>query len=250
MKLWNTIREKTLASTAPALINEEGDIIKRSIRDLYSNEIEEIIVEGEEAFNTAKEFMAMMLASHAPRVKLHKSNAPLFHDYNIEEQLMAMHEPVVRLKSGGYIVLNPTEALISIDVNSGRATGERNIEETATKTNLEAAYEIARQVRLRDLAGLLVIDFIDMVDSRHRRSIERAMKDALKSDRARIQLSRISAFGLLEMSRQRMRPSISEASTVQCPHCVGKGVVRSPSSIGFQIIRALERDAATATRRS
>lgn len=242
VRLWNTVRERVLSSTAPALIYEESDLIKRSIRDLYNNDIDEVIVEGEQAFNDAKDFMKMMMPSHAPRVKQHKDGLPLFYEYEVEEQLLAMHDPVVKLRSGGYIVINPTEALISIDVNSGRATGERNIEETASKTNLEAANEIARQLRLRDLAGLIVIDFIDMLDGRNRRGVERALKDALRHDRAKIQVGRISPFGLMEMSRQRMRSSISEASMIQCSHCEGRGVVRSNESMGIQVIRAIEKE--------
>ncbi|MEI7669715.1 MAG: Rne/Rng family ribonuclease, partial [Pseudomonadota bacterium] len=244
VKLWSNIREQTLASNAPALIYEEGDIIKRTIRDLYINDIEEIIVAGEEGFKQAHEFLSKILPTgQNTMVKLYQDNVPLFHAYNIEDQLNSMYDPAVKLRSGGYIVINPTEALISIDVNSGRATGERNIEETAVKTNLEAASEVARQLRLRDLAGLIVIDFIDMNDSRNRRSVERAVKDALKQDRAKIQIGRISAFGLLEMSRQRLRPSISESSTVTCTHCHGKGVIRSNSSVALQIIRSLEKEA-------
>ena len=242
VKLWNTIRETTLASTAPAMVYEEGDVVKRAIRDLYSSNIEEILVEGEASYRTAKDFMKMIMPSHAARVKSYKDNIPLFYRYDIEDQLHQMNDPVVRLRSGGYIVINPTEALISIDVNSGRFTGERNIEETATKTNIEAAQEVARQLRLRDLAGLIVIDFIDMSDFRHKRTIERTLKDALKSDRAKIQIGRISPFGLLEMSRQRLRPSISETSSMTCPHCQGKGVIRAHPSIGIQIVRALERE--------
>ena len=243
VNLWANIREQVISSTAPAMVYEEGDLIKRSIRDLYNSDIEEVLVQGEDAFHNAKEFMKLIIPSHAPRVKLNKDSVPLFHTYEVEEQLISMHDPVVRLRSGGYIVMNPTEALISIDVNSGRATGERNIEETASKTNLEAAHEIARQLRLRDLAGLIVIDFIDMGDSRNRRQVERALKDALKSDRAKIQIGRISPFGLLEMSRQRLHPSVSEVHNVACPHCQGKGVVRSNESISVQLIRALEKEA-------
>ena len=245
VKLWESIREQTLSSTAPALIYEEGDLIKRTIRDLYTGDIEEIIVEGEESYNQAKEFLRLILPSHAPKVKLHQGSVPIFYAYNIEDQLASMYDPSVKLRSGGYIVLNPTEALISIDVNSGRSTGERNIEETATKTNLEAAAEIARQLRLRDLAGLIVIDFIDMMDSRNRRSVERALKDALRLDRAKIQIGRISPFGLLEMSRQRLRPSLSETSTMACPHCLGRGIIRSDASVAIQIIRAMEKEAAS-----
>ncbi|NBO19912.1 MAG: Rne/Rng family ribonuclease, partial [Proteobacteria bacterium] len=207
VKLWNQIREDTLKSNAPALIYEESDIIKRAIRDQYSNDIDEVVVEGEAAYNSARDFMKLLLPSHTPKIKHYQDPTPLFYSYDVEEQLLSMHDPVVKLRSGGYIVINPTEALISIDVNSGRATGERNIEETAVKTNLEAAAEVARQLRLRDLAGLIVIDFIDMMESRNRRAVEKTLKDSLKSDRAKIQLGRISPFGLLEMSRQRIRPS-------------------------------------------
>lgn len=247
VKLWETIREQTLSSSAPSLIYEEGDIIKRTIRDLYTTDIEEVIVAGDAGVEQARSFLNMILPGSGENVRLYQDNIPLFHAYNIEDQLNSMYDQSVKLRSGGYIVLNPTEALISIDVNSGRSTGERNIEETAAKTNLEAAAEIARQLRLRDLAGLIVIDFIDMADSRNRRSVERALRDALKMDRAKIQLGRISPFGLLEMSRQRLRPSISETSTITCPHCNGKGVVRSNSSVSLQVIRALEKEAASRT---
>lgn len=247
VKLWNRIREDTLNSNAPALIYEESDIIKRAIRDQYSGDIHELIVEGDEGYKAAKDFMKLLLPSHTPKIKHYKEATPLFYAYNIEDQLLSMHDPVVKLRSGGYIVMNPTEALISIDVNSGRATGERNIEETATKTNLEAAAEVARQLRLRDLAGLIVIDFIDMMESRNRRAVEKALKDALKADRAKIQLGRISPFGLLEMSRQRLRPSISETNMVQCPHCIGRGFIRSNESMSIQMVRAIEKEASTGT---
>jgi len=243
VKLWNRIREDTLHSNAPALIYEESDIIKRAIRDQYTNDIDELIIEGDPGYKAAKDFMKLLLPSHTPKIKHYKEPTPLFYAYNIEEQLLSMHDPVVKLRSGGYIVINPTEALISIDVNSGRATGERNIEETATKTNLEAAAEVARQLRLRDLAGLIVIDFIDMLESRNRRNVEKLLKDSLKADRAKIQLGRISPFGLLEMSRQRLRPSISETSMVQCPHCIGRGYIRSNESMSIQMIRAIEKEA-------
>lgn len=243
VKLWNQIREDTLASSAPALIYQESDLIKRSIRDVYNNDIEEILVEGEAAYKDAKHFMKMLVPSHAPRVKLFKGNVPLFYHYNVEEQLLSMNEPVVKLRSGGYIVMNPTEALISIDVNSGRSTGERNIEETAVKTNVEAAQEIARQLRLRDLAGLIVIDFIDMMDGKNRRNVERVLKDALRSDRAKIQIGRISPFGLLEMSRQRLRPSIAESVSKACDHCNGTGVVRTDAAVAIQLIRSIEKEA-------
>ena len=243
VKLWNQIREDTLKSNAPALIYEESDIIKRAIRDQYTSDIDELIVEGDQGFEASKEFMKLLLPSHTPKIKHHQEATPLFYAYGVEEQLLSMHDPVVKLRSGGYLVINPTEALISIDVNSGRSTGERNIEETATKTNLEAATEVARQLRLRDLAGLIVIDFIDMMESRNRRAVEKAIKDALKADRAKIQLGRISPFGLLEMSRQRLRPSISESNTVQCPHCVGRGIIRSNESMSIQMIRSIEKEA-------
>jgi ribonuclease E len=245
VKVWNRVREVTLESNAPALIYEESDVIKRAIRDQYTNDTDEVIIEGDEGYKAAKDFMKLLLPSHTPKIKHYKEATPLFYAYNIEEQLLSMHDPIVKLRSGGYIVINPTEALISIDVNSGRATGERNIEETATKTNLEAAAEVARQLRLRDLAGLIVIDFIDMLESRNRRAVEKAIKDALKVDRAKIQLGRISPFGLLEMSRQRLRPSIAETNMIQCPHCIGRGLIRSNESMSIQMIRALEKEASS-----
>jgi ribonuclease E len=245
VKLWNQIREQTLAATAPALIYEEGNLVKRSLRDLYTSDVEEVIVEGEAAYNEAKEFMRMLMPSHAARVKLYKESMPVFAFAGVEDQLASMTEPQVRLPSGGYLVIHPTEALISIDVNSGRSTTERNVEETALKTNMEAAAEVARQLRLRDLAGLIVIDFIDMGYGKNRKSVERAMKDALRADRAKIQLGRISTFGLMELSRQRLRPSISEAMGVMCPHCRGTGYIHSVETIGIQIIRMLEKEAAT-----
>jgi len=245
VKLWNHIRETTLGSTAPALIYEESDVIKRAIRDQYKNDVDDIIVQGADGFEAAREFMKLLLPSHISKVRLHDEPTPIFYAYDIEDQLMSMHDPVVKLKSGGYIVINPTEALISIDVNSGRSTGERNIEETAYKTNMEAATEVGRQLRLRDLAGLIVIDFIDMLESRNRRNVEKQLKDVLKADRAKIQLGRISPFGLLEMSRQRLRPSISETSMVTCAHCEGRGYIRSNESMSIQMIRAIEKEAAT-----
>ncbi|MBN8531928.1 MAG: ribonuclease E/G, partial [Alphaproteobacteria bacterium] len=248
IRLWDKIREDTLASTAPALVHEEGDLIKRSIRDLYQSAVEEILVEGETAFLSARGFMETLMPNHVGKVKQYQSQIPLFHAYDVEDQLIGMTDPVVTLHSGAYIVINPTEALVSIDVNSGRATGERNIEETATKANIAAAHEIARQLRLRDLAGLIVIDFIDMNEQRNRRAVERTLKDALKQDRARIQLSRISAFGLLEMSRQRLRPSISELNMVSCPHCEGSGLVRSTESMALHILRAIEKEASASRR--
>ncbi|MCH2546147.1 MAG: Rne/Rng family ribonuclease [Alphaproteobacteria bacterium] len=245
LKLWNQIRELTISSTAPALVYEEADIVKRSLRDLYSSDIKEVIVAGEHAYKRSKEFMKLMMPSHAARIKYHNELTPIFYAYDAEDQLLRMHEPQVKLESGGSIVINPTEALVSIDVNSGRSTTERNVEETALKTNLEAAQEIARQVRLRDLAGLVVIDFIDMFDYKNRRAVERQLKDALKSDRAKIQLGRISAFGLLEMSRQRLRPSLAETNTHSCAYCEGRGFVLTPDAQGIQLLRYLEKEAST-----
>lgn len=245
VKLWNQIREDTLSSSAPALVYEESNIIQRCIRDSYNNDIEEILVDGEEAFKETKAFMRRLIPSHAPRVKQHKSDKPLFYKAGIDDQLMSMTEPEVHLPSGGSIVMMPTEALISIDVNSGRSTRERNVEETAVKTNIEAAKEVARQLRLRDLAGLVVIDFIDMMEGKNRRAVERAMKEALRHDRAKIQVGRISTFGLMEMSRQRMRPSISESINRSCPHCQGTGVIRSEAALSMQIIRAIEKEVST-----
>ncbi len=240
---WDEIRDLTLKSTAPALIYEEGDIIKRSLRDIYSRDIDEVIVDGEDAYKTAKIFMKTMLPSHAKRVqKYADGEIPLFHRYQIESQLDEIHSPIVHLRSGGSIVINPTEALVSIDVNSGRATRERNIEETALQTNKEAAEEIARQLRLRDLAGLIVIDFIDMEDSRNNGIVERKLKEAMRNGRARIQVGRISPFGLLEMSRQRLRPSLVEAHTQVCPNCAGTGLVRSTESTALRVLRAIEEE--------
>jgi len=244
-KLWNQIRENTLASSAPALVYEEGDIIKRSIRDLYTTDISEIVVEGEDAYNEASSFMSMLMPAHSSQVKLHTENLPILAYYGIEEQMHSMTDPQVKLPSGGYIVIQQTEALISIDVNSGRSTTERNVEETAIKTNLEAAAEVARQLKLRDLAGLIVVDFIDMNYGKNRRLVERAMKDALKHDRAKIQLGRISSFGLMELSRQRLRPSISESLGTLCPHCKGTGFIQSVETVGIQIVRTLESEAAS-----
>jgi ribonuclease E len=241
-RLWDDIRERTLSSRAPALIYEEADIIKRSIRDIYSNDIDELLVEGGDGYRAAKEFMRMLMPSRARLVKQYGDRIPLFHRYQVETQLASMHSPTVRLPSGGYVVINQTEALVAIDVNSGRSTRERNIEETALKTNLEAADEVARQLRLRDLAGLIVIDFIDMDDRKNNRAVERRLKEAMKADRARIQLGRISGFGLLELSRQRLRPSLIEASTMQCPHCGGTGLVRSVESTALAALRAVEEE--------
>jgi ribonuclease E len=243
-RLWDEIRERTLGSTAPALIYRDSDLIKRAIRDLYHREIEEVIVEGEEGYKAAKGFMKLLMPSHVRRVKLHSETTPLFQRHGVEDQLSAMYQPIVQLKSGGYLVINPTEALVSIDINSGRSTREHNIEQTAYNTNLEAAQEIARQLRLRDMAGLIVIDFIDMEQSNHVRKVEKAMKEALKNDRARIQVGRISSFGLMEMSRQRLRTGVLEASTKPCPHCEGTGLMRTAASAGLSALRILEDEAA------
>ena len=240
LRLWETVRDLTLKSTAPKLVYEEGSLVKRSIRDLYSKDIDEITVAGEEGHKEARDFMRMLMPSHVKHVKLYKDPQPLFTRYGIESQLDAMFSPVVQLRSGGYIVINQAEALVAIDVNSGRATREHHIEDTALKTNVEAAEEIARQLRLRDLAGLIVIDFIDMDETRNNRTVERRLKEALKYDRARIQVGRISHFGLLEMSRQRIRSSVLESSTEKCPVCGGSGHVRSVSSVALQALRALE----------
>ncbi|MFL5114784.1 MAG: ribonuclease E/G, partial [Microvirga sp.] len=238
---WDDIRELTLKSTAPCLVYEEGSLIKRAIRDLYSRDIDEVLVEGEEGFRTAKNFMKTLMPSHTARIQLYNDQTvPLFQRFQVETQLDEMHSPTVRLRSGGYIVINPTEALVSIDVNSGRATRERHIEETAYKTNLEAAEEIARQLRLRDLAGLIVIDFIDMEEKRNNRSVEKKLNECLKNDRARIQVGRISPFGLLEMSRQRIRTGVLESSSVLCPHCGGAGHVRATPSVALHILRSVE----------
>ncbi|MBA4274624.1 MAG: ribonuclease E/G [Alphaproteobacteria bacterium] len=244
-KLWNQIREVTLGSTAPATVYEEGNIVKRSLRDLYTTDIREVVIEGDVAHKEATSFMEMLMPNQNGHIKLHRDSLPILAAYGIEEQLQAMTDPQVKLPSGGYVVIQQTEALISIDVNSGRSTTERNVEETALKTNLEAAAEVARQLRLRDLAGLIVIDFIDMNYGKNRRLVERAVKDALKQDRAKIQLGRISSFGLMELSRQRMRPSISEAQGTLCPHCKGTGFIQSVETVGIQIIRTLEREAAS-----
>jgi ribonuclease E len=242
LRLWNGIRDLTLQSVAPALVYEEGSLIKRTIRDLYTRDIDEILVEGEEGYKSAKELMKLLMPSHAKKVQHYKDPIPLFHRYQVENHLEAMYQPVVQLKSGGYIVINPTEALISIDVNSGRATKEHNIEETALKTNLEAAEEVARQLRLRDMAGLVVIDFIDMEDRGNNRSVERRMKEVLKSDRARIQVGRISSFGLMEMSRQRLRSNLLEISMETCKTCNGTGIVRSIESAALTALRQLEEE--------
>ncbi|MGE5365918.1 MAG: Rne/Rng family ribonuclease [Betaproteobacteria bacterium] len=240
LRMWETVRDLTLKSTAPKLVYEEGSLVKRSLRDLYTKDVDEVLVAGADAYHEAKDFMRMLMPSHTKNVKLYADSQPLLSRYGVENQLDAMFSPVVQLRSGGYVVLNQAEALVAIDVNSGRATREHHIEDTAFKTNLEAADEIARQLRLRDLAGLIVIDFIDMDEKRNNRAVERRLKECLKHDRARIQVGRISHFGLLEMSRQRIRTSVLESSTEKCPYCGGSGHVRSVSSLALQVLRALE----------
>jgi ribonuclease E len=242
-RLWSDIREMTLKSIAPALIHEEGNLVKRSIRDLYNKDIDEVLVEGEDAYKTAKAFIKMLMPSHAKHVKQYKESIPLFLRYGVERQIENSLSPLVQLKSGGYLVIHPTEALVSVDVNSGRSTKERNVERTALKTNIEAAEEVARQMRLRDLAGLIVIDFIDMDEHKNNRAVERKMKEALTQDRARIQTSRISQFGLMEISRQRRRRSLLEGSTTSCPHCEGVGRKRTVESSALAAIRSIEETA-------
>lgn len=242
LRLWEQIRDLTFQSVAPAPIYEEGDLIKRSIRDLYSKEIDEVLVEGDRGYRVAKDFMKMIMPSHAKNVKHYHDPMPLFARYQVESYLSGMFNPVVQLKSGGYIVIGITEALVAIDVNSGRATKEGSIEDTALKTNLEAADEVARQVRLRDLAGLIVIDFIDMEERKNNSAVEKRLKDKLKSDRARIQVGRISGFGLMEMSRQRLRPGMLESTTQPCAHCHGTGLIRSDDSLALTILRAIEEE--------
>nr|WP_281854847.1 ribonuclease E/G [Acetobacter pasteurianus] len=245
LHLWDDIREHTLQSVAPALIYEEASLVKRAIRDVYTREISEIVVDGENGWKAARDFMRMLMPQHAEKVRLwNKENQPLFTHYHVEGHLDAMFSPVVSLRSGGYLVINQTEALVAIDVNSGKATSQRNIEETAFRTNQEAADEVARQLRLRDLAGLIVIDFIDMESRRHNSMIERRLKDALRHDRARIQIGSISHFGLLEMSRQRLRPSVAEAAFMPCPHCNGTGMMRSIESSALHVLRAVEEEGA------
>ncbi len=240
LRMWETVRETTLQSHAPTLVYEEGSLIKRSIRDLYNKDIEEVLVAGEDGYKEAKDFMRMLMPSHAKNVRPYREPQPIFARSGVEAQLDAMFSNTVQLKSGGYIVINPTEALVAIDVNSGRSTREHNIEDTALRTNLEAADEVARQLRLRDLAGLIVVDFIDMDEGRNNRAVEKRMKDALKNDRARIQVGRISHFGLLEMSRQRIRTGVLESSTETCPTCAGLGHVRSVSSVALHLLRSVE----------
>jgi len=243
MRQWSQIRDLTLESIAPSQIYAEGDIIKRSIRDLYNSDIDEIIVEGDRGFEAAQAYMTMLMPTHLDRVKKYTERMPLFARHQVETYLAGMFNPTVQLKSGGYIVIDTTEALVAVDVNSGKATKESSIEKTALRTNLEAAEEVARQLRLRDLAGLIVIDFIDMEERRNNSSVEKRMKDKLKSDRARIQVGRISGFGLMEMSRQRLRPGMLEATTAPCPHCLGTGLVRSDDSQALSILREIEEEA-------
>lgn len=240
MRQWDSVRELTLRSTAPTLVYEEGSLIKRTIRDLFSKEVDEVLVEGEQGYKEAHGFMSMLMPSHADSVKNYRDAIPLYQRYGVEAALDSMFNPTVRLRSGGYIVINQTEALVAVDVNSGKSTREHHIEDTALKTNLEAAEEIARQLRLRDLAGLVVIDFIDMEEHRNNRSVEKRLKDCLRHDRARIQLGRISPFGLLEMSRQRLRAGMIEGATTPCPHCEGRGVIRSVGSMALRVLRAIE----------
>ncbi len=240
IRQWDAVRDLTLKSTAPTVVYEEGNLIKRTIRDLYSKDVEEVFVEGKQGFDEAHSFMNMLMPSHADSVKHYHDHVPLFQRYGVEAALDSMFNPIVRLRSGGYIVINQTEALVAVDVNSGKSTREHHIEDTALKTNLEAAEEIARQLRLRDLAGLVVIDFIDMEEHRNNRAVEKRLKDCLRHDRARIQLGRISPFGLLEMSRQRLRAGMIEGATISCPHCEGRGVIRSVGSMALRVLRAVE----------
>ena len=240
MRLWESVRELTLSSSAPSLVYEEGSLIKRAIRDLYNKDIDDVTVSGEDGYREAKDFMRMLMPSHAKIVQPYRDPQPLFAKYGVEAQLDAMFSNHVTLKSGGYLVISPTEALVSIDVNSGRSTREHNIEDTAYSTNLEAAEEIARQLRLRDLAGLIVIDFIDMEEKRNNRAVEKKLNECLKNDRARIQVGRISPFGLLEMSRQRIRTGVLESSLIPCAHCAGTGFVRSTASVALHVLRSIE----------
>ncbi|HQU12454.1 MAG TPA: ribonuclease E/G, partial [Acidiphilium sp.] len=244
LRLWDDIRERTLASIAPALVYEEASLIKRTIRDVYTRDVDQVLIEGEEGFRSARDFMRMLMPTHVKKVQQWSERQPLFARHNVEQMLDQMFQPTVQLKSGGYLVINQTEALVAIDVNSGRSTRERNIEDTALRTNLEAADEVARQLRLRDLAGLIVVDFIDMETRKHNAMVERRLKDALKNDRARIQVGSISHFGLLEMSRQRLRPSLAETMLIPCPHCQGVGHVRSTASTALAVLRAIEDEAA------
>jgi ribonuclease E len=243
LRQWEEVRDLTLKSIAPCQIYEEGSLIKRSIRDLYTRDVDEIFVEGEQGHKSAKEVMKMLMPSHAKKIRLYDNPMPLFARYQVESFLSGMFNPTVQLKSGGYIVIGITEALVAIDVNSGRATKEASIEETALRTNLEASEEVARQLRLRDLAGLIVIDFIDMDERRNNNSVEKRLKEKLKNDRARIQVGRISNFGLLEMSRQRLRPGMLEATTAPCDYCHGTGLIRSDDNLALTILREIEEEA-------
>ncbi len=244
LRLWDDIREQTLNSIAPALIYEEASLIKRTIRDVYTRDVDQVFVEGETGYRAARDFMRMLMPSHAKKVQLWNEKQPIFAHYHVEQMIEQVFQPTVQLRSGGYLVINQTEALVAIDVNSGRSTRERNIEDTALRTNIEAAEEVARQLRLRDLAGLIVVDFIDMEMRKHNAMVERKLKDALKSDRARIQVGSISHFGLLEMSRQRLRPSLAETMMLPCPHCEGTGHVRSAASLALAVLRAIEDEGA------
>lgn len=241
-RLWEEVREKTVSSMAPSVVYEEGDLIRRCIRDLYSKEFDQVVIDGAESYKEAKNYMKLLMPSHARKVKQHSGDAPLFKEHGVEDKLAAMFNPTVVLPSGGYLVINPTEALVSIDVNSGKSTREQSVEKTALATNLEAAEEVARQARLRDLAGLLVIDFIDMDENRNNRAVERKMKEALKADRARLQVGRISSFGLMEMSRQRMRAGVLEGSSETCAHCNGSGMVRSVESRALHVLRQIDEN--------
>lgn len=244
LKTWNNIRDLTLKSIAPKLIHQEGDIIKRSLRDVFTSDIDEILIDGADVFKSTRDFVKLLMPTQVKKVKLYKGKKPLFLEYQVEPQLEAIHSNIVQLPSGGYLVIDQTEALVAVDVNSGRATREHNIEETAVKTNLETCDELARQLRLRDLAGLIVIDFIDMDEAKNNAAVERRLKEALRKDRARIQVGKMSGFGLMEMSRQRLHSSFLESSYHVCPHCHGNGVMRSVESCTTRLIRVLEEAAA------
>lgn len=245
--LWDIIVKKTMESKAPEFIHAEGDILIRTMRDLYNESIDEVLIEGKEAFASAKDFIKVAMSSHANKIKQYKNKVPIFSRYKVEEQIAALYSPEAGLESGGALVINPTEALISIDVNSGRSTGQKTVEETAFNTNIEAAREVARQLRLRDLSGLIVIDFIDMMEAKNRKAVERALKEAFAGDKAKIQIGRISTFGLLEMSRQRLSASFLEVNTMVCPHCQGAGVVKATDSTAVTVLRAIENDISRVT---
>ena len=242
INLWNEIRKKTFASTAPALIHEESDLLRRAIRDMYKADVDEILIEGDEGYKKAIDFAKQIGFDDIKKIKKYNDPAPLFIEYRVEAQLEAVQNPIVKLPSGGYLVINPTEALTAIDVNSGRATKERNIEETALKTNLEAAQEVGRQLRLRDMGGLVVVDFIDMLEPKHNQAVEQKMREALKKDRAKVQMAKLSQFGLMEISRQRLRPSFLEVSHKVCPHCLGTGLVPSVQTASINLIRHIEEE--------